>query len=206
MKLKRVIDLLVSTTSLVALAPVFALIALWIKLDSRGPVFFTQSRVGRRGVPFTILKFRTMVVGADKSGFFTAEADPRVTRCGRFLRATSLDELPQLINILKGEMSVVGPRPTLEYQVAQYTDHQRRRLDVKPGVTGWAQVNGRNSLGWPERIELDVWYVEHQSFWLDLKIVWRTLFVLLRGEGVYAAKDKFVVGKDDADKLGSGGA
>ena len=204
--LKRMFDIAVSLTALVALAPVFALASIWIKLGSRGPVFFRQERAGKDGAPFVIYKFRTMVVDAEKSGFFTAEGDPRVTRAGRFLRATSLDELPQLLNILKGDMSVVGPRPTLMYQVEQYTPHQRRRLSVRPGVTGWAQVNGRNSLSWPERIEFDVWYVEHPSFLLDMRIIWRTLFVWFRGEGVYASRDKFVVGKDDEKHLGGGGA
>lgn len=200
--LKRLFDIVVSLTLLILLAPLFLAIAVWIRLDSRGPVFFRQTRAGRFGNPFSIFKFRTMVVDAEKAGYFTANNDPRITRPGRFLRKTSFDELPQLLNILIGDMSIVGPRPTLPYQVEQYTPHQRRRLDVRPGVSGWAQVNGRNSLSWPERIEFDVWYVEHCSFLLDLKILWRTVFVLLRGEGVYASRDKFVVGKDDLDKLG----
>jgi len=136
-----------------------------------------------------------------KSGYFTAENDSRVTRPGRFLRKTSLDELPQLINILFGTMSIVGPRPTLMYQIEQYTPEQRKRLAVKPGVTGWAQVNGRNTLSWPERITLDNWYVEHQSFLLDMKILAKTLLVWLKGEGVYAEKEKFIVGDNDMDKL-----
>ena len=183
------------------LLPVFIVIAVWIKLDSRGPVLFKQERGGKDGKPFIILKFRTMVVDAEKSGYFTAENDPRVTRSGTFLRKTSLDELPQLFNIFVGEMSIVGPRPTLMYQIEQYTAEQRKRLDVNPGVTGWAQVNGRNSLSWPERIVLDVWYAEHQSFLLDIKIIAKTFGVLLKGEGVYADKEKFVVGDDDIDKL-----
>jgi len=183
------------------LLPVFIVIAVWIKLDSRGPVLFKQERGGKDGKPFIILKFRTMVVDAEKSGYFTAENDPRVTRSGTFLRKTSLDELPQLFNIFVGEMSIVGPRPTLMYQIEQYTAEQRKRLDVNPGVTGWAQVNGRNSLSWPERIVLDVWYAEHQSFLLDIKIIAKTFGVLLKGEGVYADKEKFVVGDDDMDKL-----
>ena len=183
------------------LLPVFIVIAVWIKLDSRGPVLFKQERGGKDGKPFIILKFRTMVVDAEKSGYFTAENDPRVTRSGTILRKTSLDELPQLFNIFVGEMSIVGPRPTLMYQIEQYTAEQRKRLDVNPGVTGWAQVNGRNSLSWPERIVLDVWYAEHQSFLLDIKIIAKTFGVLLKGEGVYADKEKFVVGDDDMDKL-----
>lgn len=198
---KRLFDILVSLAGLIVLSPLFALVALWIKLDSRGPVFFRQERVGRGGRPFTILKFRTMVVDADKSGFYTAENDPRVTRPGRFLRKTSLDELPQLVNILRGDMSIVGPRPTLAYQVEQYSPDQRRRLEVRPGVTGWAQIHGRNTLTWPERIEYDVWYVDHYSLWLDLRILLATFGVWLRGEGVYASKDKFVVSGKDADRL-----
>jgi len=191
--------------ALLVLWPLLLAIALWIKLDSRGPVFFRQTRAGRQGQPFSIFKFRTMVVDAEKSGYFTAAGDARVTRAGRFLRATSLDELPQLFNILKGEMSIVGPRPTLPYQVEQYTPYQRRRLEMPPGVTGWAQINGRNALSWPERIELDVWYVEHWSLWLDLKILLKTPLVWLKGEGVYAEKEKFVVGDGDLDKLVKGG-
>jgi lipopolysaccharide/colanic/teichoic acid biosynthesis glycosyltransferase len=186
---------------IIVLLPVFIVIALWIKLDSRGPILFKQERGGKDGVPFTIFKFRTMVIDAEKSGFYTAENDPRVTRPGKFLRKTSLDELPQLFNIFRGEMSIVGPRPTLMYQIEQYTPEQRKRLDVKPGVTGWAQVNGRNSLSWPERIVLDVWYAEHHTFLLDLKIIARTFVVWLKGEGVYADKEKFLVGKDDMEKL-----
>jgi lipopolysaccharide/colanic/teichoic acid biosynthesis glycosyltransferase len=162
--------------------------------------------VGRNGALFTMLKFRTMVVDADKSGYFTDRNDARITGAGAFLRRTSLDELPQLINILRGEMSVVGPRPTLPYQVEQYTDFQRRRLEVKPGVTGWAQVNGRNTLTWPQRIEHDVWYVDHRSFLLDMKIIARTFGVWLHGEGVYAEKEKFMVGKDDLQHLEGPGA
>jgi lipopolysaccharide/colanic/teichoic acid biosynthesis glycosyltransferase len=199
--LKRAFDIIISGMMIVVLLPVFIIIALWIKLDSRGPVLFKQERGGKDGKPFIILKFRTMVVDAEKSGFYTAENDPRVTRPGVFLRRTSLDELPQLFNIFKGDMSIVGPRPTLMYQVEQYTPEQRKRLDVKPGVTGWAQVNGRNALSWPERIVLDVWYAEHHTFLLDIKIIARTFGVWVKGEGIYAAKEKFVVGKDDMDKL-----
>jgi len=205
MLVKRVFDVVVAGAALCVMSPLLAAIALWIKLDSRGPVLFRQVRAGRYGKPFTIFKFRTMVVDAEKSGYYTAADDPRVTRAGRFLRATSLDELPQLFNILKGDMSIVGPRPTLLYQVEQYTARQRKRLDMRPGVTGWAQVNGRNALSWPERIELDVWYVEHWSMWLDVKILLRTPLVWLKGEGVYAEKEKFVVGAGDMEKLVKGG-
>ncbi len=199
---KRILDLALVLPLLVLTAPLLACIAVWIKLDSRGPVLFHQTRVGQGGRLFSILKFRTMVVDAEQRGYYTAEHDPRITRCGALLRRTSLDELPQLLNILRGEMSVVGPRPTLPYQVEQYTPRQRRRLAVKPGVTGWAQVNGRNRLSWPQRIERDVWYVEHQSLWLDLRILARTLRVWLRGEGVYADKDNFKLSAQDDAQLG----
>jgi len=195
--MKRFFDILVSLFGIILLSPLMIVIALWIKLNSKGPVFFKQERVGKDNMLFNILKFRTMVVDAEKSGFYTAENDSRITKPGNFLRKTSLDELPQLFNILKGEMSVIGPRPTLKYQVDEYTDFQKRRMEVRPGVTGWAQVNGRNSLSWPERIKLDVWYVDNLSFPLDMKILWKTLFVWLRGEGVYAEKEKFIIGNDD---------
>jgi len=186
--LKRMLDILVAGVLLVILAVPLAVMAILILLDSGRPVLFVQDRAGRNGRPFKIYKFRTMVQNAEEIGLgvFTEENDPRITRVGRWLRKWSLDELPQLFNILKGDMSLVGPRPTLLYQVEKYDDRQRKRLLVKPGVTGWAQVNGRNSLTWPERIELDVWYVEHWSLWLDLYILFvRTPLVVLRREGVY---------------------
>jgi undecaprenyl phosphate N,N'-diacetylbacillosamine 1-phosphate transferase len=186
--LKRMLDILVAGVLLVILAVPLAVMAILILLDSGRPVLFVQDRAGRNGRPFKIYKFRTMVQNAEETGLgvFTEENDPRITRVGRWLRKWSLDELPQLFNILKGDMSLVGPRPTLLYQVERYDDRQRKRLLVKPGVTGWAQVNGRNSLTWPERIELDVWYVEHWSLWLDLYILFvRTPLVVLRREGVY---------------------
>lgn len=160
-----------------------ALAALAIKLEDRGPVLYRQQRVGKDGGDFELLKLRTMVVGAEKmgAGYAVNRGDSRITRSGRLLRRLSLDELPQLWNILRGDMSVVGPRPTLRYQVDSYTARQLRRLEVKPGLTGWAQVNGRASLPWNERIELDVWYVEHRSFWLDLRILARTPLALFHG-------------------------
>ena len=195
--MKRFFDFVASAVGIVLLSPLLLIIAVWIKLDSKGPVLFKQERVGKNNKLFNILKFRTMVIDAEKSGFYTSENDSRITKPGKFLRKTSLDEIPQLFNILKGEMSIIGPRPTLKYQVDEYTDFQKRRLEVLPGVTGWAQVNGRNSLSWPERIELDVWYVENFSLLLDAKILYKTVFVWLKGEGVYAEKEKFVVGNDD---------
>ena len=164
-------------------SPLLAAAALWVKLEDRGPVLYRQRRVGRDGVDFELLKLRTMVVGAESigAGFAVDEGDPRITRAGRVLRRLSLDELPQLWNVVRGEMSLVGPRPTLRYQVERYTPRQRRRLEVLPGITGWAQIHGRAALPWAERIELDVWYVEHRSAWLDLKILLRTPFALFGG-------------------------
>ncbi len=186
--LKRAIDIVLSIIGLLILAVPFLIISIAIKLDSKGPVFFRQERVGKDGESFMPWKFRTMVENAEEKGlgYNVAEHDFRITRVGGFLREWGLDELPQLINVLKGEMSIVGPRPTLEYQVKQYDDFQRRRLEVKPGITGWALIHGRNKLSWEERIELDVWYVKNWSIWLDLKIMVKTLWiVLVTKEGVY---------------------
>jgi lipopolysaccharide/colanic/teichoic acid biosynthesis glycosyltransferase len=164
-------------------SPVLAASALAIKLEDGGPVLYRQRRVGRDGREFELVKLRTMVVGAETqgAGWAVNRGDPRITRVGRVLRRLSLDELPQLWNVVRGEMSLIGPRPTLKYQVDRYTDHQRRRLEVKPGITGWAQIHGRAALPWEERIELDVWYVEHRSPWLDLKILLRTPLALFGG-------------------------
>jgi lipopolysaccharide/colanic/teichoic acid biosynthesis glycosyltransferase len=168
-------------------APILAVAAVAIKLTSRGPVLYRQQRVGRDGRTFEVLKLRTMELGADPVGVGTPvlEGDPRVTRVGRVLRRFSMDEIPNLVNVLRGEMAVVGPRPTLAAQVELYTPHQRRRLEVKPGITGWAQVNGRAGIPWEERIELDVWYVDHRSPRLDLQILARTLRMLASGHGLY---------------------
>jgi lipopolysaccharide/colanic/teichoic acid biosynthesis glycosyltransferase len=169
-------------------APLMALAAFTIKLESRGPVFYHQRRVGKDGRPFELLKLRTMVPGAESlgAGIYVLEGDPRITRVGRLLRRFSLDELPNLVNVLRGELAIVGPRPTVQEQVDRYTERQRRRLEVKPGITGWAQINGRTSLSWPERIELDVWYVEHRSLRLDLRILARTARLLATGRGLYS--------------------
>ena len=184
---KRALDLLIAVPGIVVMSPFLLVTVLAIKLESRGPVIFRQERVGRHGRSFQILKFRTMVDGAHLlgPGYLLSRNDPRITRVGAFLRRWSLDELPQLFNILRGEMSVVGPRPTLRYQVDQYTGFQRRRLEALPGVTGWAQIRGRNGLTWPERIELDVWYVDHRSFALDCRILLKTLAVITRPDEVY---------------------
>jgi lipopolysaccharide/colanic/teichoic acid biosynthesis glycosyltransferase len=186
--LTRALDVALAAALLVVTAPLLAVAALAIRLESRGPVFYRQLRVGRDGEPFELWKLRTMVPGAESmgAGIYVVEGDPRITRTGRLLRRFSLDELPNLVNVLRGEMSIVGPRPTVQEQVDRYTDRQRRRLEVKPGITGWAQINGRTSLPWPERIELDVWYVEHRSLRLDLRILARTARMLATGHGLYS--------------------
>jgi lipopolysaccharide/colanic/teichoic acid biosynthesis glycosyltransferase len=168
---------------LLAASPVLGLAALAVKLEDGGPVFYRQTRVGKGGRDFELLKLRTMVVGAEKlgAGYAVEQGDPRITRVGRLFRRLSIDELPQLWNVLRGEMSLIGPRPTLRYQVERYDEHQRRRLDVRPGLTGWAQIHGRAELPWEDRIELDVWYVDHRSPLVDLKILARTPFALFRG-------------------------
>jgi lipopolysaccharide/colanic/teichoic acid biosynthesis glycosyltransferase len=187
--LPRWVDLLLAGVGLVVASPFLLVAAIAIKLDSRGPVFYRQQRVGLDGAMFEMVKLRTMTHGAPLGGFWdplTAD-DPRITRVGAFLRKTSLDELPNLFNVVRGEMAIVGPRPTISEQVAEYTPEQRRRLEVKPGLTGWAQVNGRASLPWEERIELDVWYVDHRSARLDLRILARTIALLATGQGLYEA-------------------
>jgi lipopolysaccharide/colanic/teichoic acid biosynthesis glycosyltransferase len=186
--LTRALDVALAAALLMVTAPLLALAALAIRLESRGPVFYRQLRVGRDGEPFELWKLRTMVPGAESmgAGIYVVEGDPRITRTGRLLRRFSLDELPNLVNVLRGEMSIVGPRPTVQEQVDRYTERQRRRLEVKPGITGWAQINGRTSLPWPERIELDVWYVEHRSLRLDLRILARTARMLATGHGLYS--------------------
>jgi lipopolysaccharide/colanic/teichoic acid biosynthesis glycosyltransferase len=179
----RAADVAASSLALLVASPLLAGSAVAIKLEDGGPVLYRQRRVGKDGVEFELLKLRTMVVGAEKmgAGFAVNEGDSRITRVGRLLRRLSLDELPQLWNVVRGDMSLIGPRPTLAYQVERYTPRQRRRLEVKPGITGWAQVHGRAKLPWSERIELDVWYVEHRSAWLDLKILAKTPFALFGG-------------------------
>jgi lipopolysaccharide/colanic/teichoic acid biosynthesis glycosyltransferase len=181
--MNRAADIAIAGTALAFTSPLLALSALAIKLEDGGPVLYRQTRVGKDGEDFELLKLRTMIVGAEKqgAGFAVDQGDSRITRAGRILRKLSLDELPQLWNVIRGEMSMIGPRPTLRYQVEQYTPHQRRRLEVKPGITGWAQIHGRATLPWAERIELDVWYVEHRSPLLDLRILFRTPLALFGG-------------------------
>jgi lipopolysaccharide/colanic/teichoic acid biosynthesis glycosyltransferase len=179
----RATDVGLAAAGLVVSAPLLGLAALAIKLEDGGPVLYRQTRVGLHGADFELLKLRTMVVGAETqgAGFAVDRGDSRITRVGRVLRKLSVDELPQLWHVLRGDMSIVGPRPTLRYQVERYTERQRRRLDVKPGLTGWAQVNGRATLPWAERIELDLWYVDHRTPRVDLAILARTPLALLRG-------------------------
>jgi lipopolysaccharide/colanic/teichoic acid biosynthesis glycosyltransferase len=179
----RIADVALAGLGLVVASPVLAAAALAVKLEDGGPVLFRQTRVGKDEADFELLKLRTMVEGAERqgAGYAIDRGDPRITRVGRVLRRTSIDELPQLWNVLRGDMSVIGPRPTLRYQVERYTERQRRRLEVRPGLTGWAQIHGRATLPWAEKIELDVWYVEHRSPLVDLKILLRTPLALFGG-------------------------
>ena len=181
--MNRALDVAGASVALALASPALGLAALAVKLDDGGPVLYRQRRVGLHGEEFELVKLRTMVVGAERegAGWAVNEGDPRITRVGRLLRRLSLDELPQLWNVVRGDMSLVGPRPTLSYQVERYTVRQRRRLEVKPGITGWAQIHGRARLPWDERIELDVWYVEHRSPWVDVKILLRTPLALFGG-------------------------
>lgn len=188
---KWVVDRVVAAAGLVVLSPVLAAIWLWVRIDAGRPVFLAQLRAGRNGVPFRLFKVRSMVPNAVEVGqdlgltedpFGVVPGDPRITRSGRILRRTGLDELPQLVNILAGQMSVVGPRPDLVEQVVHYSESDRRRLSVRPGLTGWSQTHGREEIGWPERIEQDLWYIDHWSLWLDAKIVFLTFAQLFRPE------------------------
>ena len=183
--LKRMFDVVVSGIGLIILFPIFVIIGIFIKLDSKGPVFFVQDRAGKDGKIFKAYKLRTMVDNAERMGKGLRKDDPRITHIGKYLR-WGIDELPQLINVFKGDMSLVGPRPTVIRQVNQYSKEHRRRLEMKPGITGWALVNGRNKLTWPERIKLDIWYIDHWSIWLDLKILFKTVWVVIfTREGLY---------------------
>lgn len=197
--IKRIIDFLFSLIILLILLPLFLVVAILIKLDSKGPVIFKQSRLGKDGNVFKVWKFRTMIDNAEKmgTGLTTAQNDPRITRVGKILRKASIDELPQLINVLKGDMSFIGPRPAPVHHLKQYNENERQRLKVLPGITGWAQVNGRNILTWPERIEKDIWYVNNISFLLDLKIAFKTIKVVLFSEGVYSGRNDAKVAKEN---------
>ncbi len=184
---KRLLDVMLAGLAIVPAAPLVGLAAAAVRLESPGHPIYRQRRVGRDGHAFDVLKLRTMVTGAEHigSGLAVDEGDTRITRVGAFLRRTSLDELPNLVNVLRGEMSLVGPRPTLQVQVDRYTDRQRRRLEARPGLTGWAQVNGRASLPWPERIELDIWYLENATLRLDLRILALSMRMAITGHGLY---------------------
>lgn len=182
--IKRCIDCVLMSIALILTIIPMAIVALAVKVDSPGPILFKQDRIGKNGKVFRILKFRSMCVGAEKtgSGVYSGKGDARVTRVGKIIRATSLDELPQIFNILRGDMSLIGPRPPLTYHpwdYSEYTDEQRRMFDVRPGMTGWAQVHGRKDVEWHKRIELNVWYVDHISFWLDIKIFFMTIIKVL---------------------------
>jgi lipopolysaccharide/colanic/teichoic acid biosynthesis glycosyltransferase len=185
--IRRLFDVVLAVLALVITSPVLAAAVVAIRIESPGHPIFRQLRIGKDGRPFDMLKLRTMVVGAEAigSGLALNEGDPRITRVGAVLRRFSLDELPNLVNVLRGDMAIIGPRPTVQVQVAQYTERQRGRLAVKPGITGWAQVNGRTSLRWSERIELDLWYIEHRSWRLDLRILARTVAMVVHGQGLY---------------------
>lgn len=200
--IKALFDRTMSLLVLIILSPVLLIIAVLIKVDTSGPAFFIQMRVGKNGIPFKSIKFRTMIQRATETGLGIniQQDDERITRVGKFLRTWSLDELPQIFNVLKGDMSFVGPRPTLSYQVERYTEFQRKRLLVKPGITGWAQVNGRNAISWEQRIKLDVWYVENWSLRLDVAILFKTIRVVIRKEGLYGTggvNDDFISSKND---------
>ena len=203
MILKFLFDRIISSFMFLVFLPLFLIIYVAIKFDSKGEAFFLQERVGKGKKLFNIYKFRTMVPNAINMGLgvLTEENDPRITTVGKFLRKTSLDELPQLINIIKGEMSFIGPRPTLLYQVEQYDETQLLRLKMRPGVTGWAQVNGRNSISWPERIKLDVWYVQNWSLLLDLKIILKTLLVIFKNDEIYGKRENFTIKEENKSKV-----
>jgi lipopolysaccharide/colanic/teichoic acid biosynthesis glycosyltransferase len=207
--IKAVLDRLGAALALLVLSPVLVAIVVWIWFDDGRPALIAQERAGKDGKPFRMLKFRTMVVDAIEAGkrlgledpWGLMPDDPRITRSGRFLRRTSLDELPQLINVLKGEMSLVGPRPDLVEQVANYSERDRRRLAVRPGITGWSQVQGREEIGWPERFEQDAWYIEHWSLRLDAKIVLATFAQLFRS-GEAPVEDKMNIERARARENG----
>jgi lipopolysaccharide/colanic/teichoic acid biosynthesis glycosyltransferase len=196
---KEIFDKIVSFVALIVLLPIFLVVALLIKLDSKGPVFFLQERAGKDEKMFRAIKFRTMFVEAQEKtkGVYINKDNPYVTRFGKLLRRSGIDELSQLFNVLKGEMSLVGPRPTVLYQVEKYDEFQKKRLLMKPGITGWALVNGRNKLTWSERIKFDVWYVEHWSFWLDIKILFKTVWVVVKGEGLYADRETDEIARNE---------
>jgi len=198
--IKRIFDVIISLISLIILFPVFIISAILIKLDSKGPVFFMQERVGKSGKIFKIFKFRTMVVNAEKIGlgYSLQKNDSRITKVGKYLRSTGIDELPQILNVLKDEMSLVGPRPTLLYQVKKYSSWERRRLEMRPGITSLMIISGHNKLSWPKKIKTDIYYIDHWSLWLDLKILFKTVWVIIfTREGIYNNNPKAVLPEDN---------
>jgi lipopolysaccharide/colanic/teichoic acid biosynthesis glycosyltransferase len=201
MNIKRIMDVGVASVVIILTSPLWLVIAILIQIDSKGPVFFRQLRPGLRGRPYKLIKFRTMVEARDPAGNLLPDAE-RLTRIGCFLRSTSLDELPELINVLKGEMSLVGPRPLLTRYLPYYSEREFRRHSVRPGLTGWAQINGRNLVAWSERLELDVWYVENWSLLLDLRIIFMTLVLVLKREGVVVDPESRMLSLD-AERRGA---
>lgn len=199
LKIKRVLDFIMSLILLIIVSPLLIIVAILIKLDSKGPIIFKQSRIGENGKVFEVWKLRTMVDNAEQmgTGLTTAEKDPRITKIGKLLRKTSIDEIPQLVNVIKGDMSFIGPRPAPVKHLKKYSETDRKRLQVLPGITGWSQVNGRNVLTWPERIEKDIWYVNNISLWLDLRIILKTVKVVLLSEGIYSGRNDDKVEKEN---------
>jgi len=203
-KLIRIFDVILSFTAILILLPLMGIIALLIKLEDGAPVLYIQERVGHLGKRFRLIKFRSMVKDAEKVGsglYIDGENDPRITRVGKFLRRWSLDELPQLFNVIKGDMSLVGPRPGMPFQLKEYTERQKKRLLVRPGITGWAQINGRNSLSWPERIELDLWYIKNRSVPLYFKILLRTIPAVVSPRGLYGEREKYLFNRSSKSAL-----
>ena len=202
--IKRAVDITAALFGIILLTviPVLIIVPIWIKLDSKGPAVFTQDRTGKDGKTFKIYKFRTMRIPEDSLDENGEQLEPkkRITKAGKFLRKTSIDELMQLFNVLKGDMSIVGPRPTLPYQMERYDERQLHRLDMRPGVTGWAQVNGRNDLTWTEKIEYDLEYVEKYSLWFDIKILFKTVGVVFKSEGIEFTKNDAINAGSSADK------
>jgi len=198
--IKRTLDIILSLIAMIILSPVLLILAMLIRIKLGNPIIFTQERAGKKGKPFTIYKFRTMTNARDAKGQLLPNAQ-RKTKFGNLLRSTSLDELPELWNVLKGEMSLVGPRPLLIEYLPYYTDEQNQRHEVRPGITGWAQINGRNALNWDEKFELDVWYVKHQSFLLDIKILLKTVVKVVQRKNINYSKERFTPRFDEYVKM-----
>jgi len=197
--IKRVFDILFSLIVVIILSPVFIVVSIVLVISDGFPLFFTQIRPGKNGNLFKLHKFRTMKVVRNRNDELSADGD-RITKFGNFLRRTSLDELPELFNVMKGEMSIVGPRPLLMQYLGRYSDEQSRRHEVLPGITGWAQINGRNAISWEEKFRLDVWYVDNWTFWMDFRIIFQTIWKVIKGEGISqpgrATMDEFMGNSD----------